>query len=196
MKPLCRGGMDDLFRDADIRILSEAPASALTRRFFLRDPAQTAWVADSAVDEHEMVIRFPCLPHSLTPVAPEKVFGLEASFHGSDCVVAWVSVPQKYRRRTLGRWMVRQVAHECARRGIRWISGTIEPNDEALPFWISFSPALARNGRPVSSLNARQQRGVRFRIDTTRLLMMQITTQTLSEKEFKKCITPSADPSE
>ena len=176
--------MDDYLEDADCRKLSEVPASAATCRVFLVDARQAGWIADIHMTADVLLIRFPCRPDSGSPLPPDDVFGLEASFHSASCTLAWVTVPQKYRRRKLAGWMVAQLAHECARRNIAHITGAIEPNDEALPFWLSLSPELHRSGKPVNISEALHRRGVRFTLDVASLLARPLPVSLLSEDEF------------
>lgn len=176
--------MDDYLEDADCRKLSEALASAETCRVFLVDARQTGWIADIHMTADVLLIRFPCRPDSDAPLLPDDVFGLEASFHSASCTLAWVAVPQKYRRRKLAGWMVAQLAHECARRNITRITGAIEPNDEALPFWLSLGPELHRDGETVNTSEAQHRRGVRFTLDVASLLARPLPARLLSEDEF------------
>lgn len=181
--------VEDLLPDSDNRIIPEASAHAATRPLFLRDPRQTVWLVELSVAADEVIFRFPCRPNSRTPVAPEEVFGLEASFHGDACMVAWICVPQKYRRRSLGAWMVRQLANECANRGIRWISGAIEPNDDALPFWLAFGPRLEKDGKHIAPDQARGRRGIRFTLESAELIAMPELIEPLSEEAFERALS-------
>jgi len=178
-----------LLPDSDNRIIPEASAHASTRCLFLRDSKQTVWIVELSIAADEAIFRFPCKPNSRTPVAPEEVFGLEAAFHGATCTVAWICVPQKYRRRSLAAWMVRQLANECASRGIRWISGAIEPNEDALPFWLAFAPRLEKNGKTIAPDQAQGQRGIRFTLDSAGLIAMQESIEPLSEEAFEKTLS-------
>lgn len=181
--------VEDLLPDSDNRIIPEASAHASTRRLFLRDPKQTVWIVELSVATDEVIFRFPCKPNSRTPVAPEAVFGLEAAFHGAVCMVAWICVPQKYQRRGLAAWMVRQLADECANRGIRWISGAIEPNDDALPFWLAFAPRLEKDGKTITPDQARGRRGIRFTLDSAVLIAMPESIEPLSEEAFERALS-------
>lgn len=183
--------VEDLLPDSDNRIIPKASEHSSTRPLFLRDPRQTVWLVELSVAADEVIFRFPCRPNSRTPVAPEEVFGLEASFHGDACMVAWICVPQKYRRRSLAAWMVRQLANECANRGIRWISGAIEPNDDALPFWLAFGPRLEKNGSIIAPDQARGRRGIRFTLESAELIAMPESIEIISEETFEKML-PSA----
>lgn len=184
--------MDDLYRDADCRTLPEAPPSAEVRRIFIYDSQQTAWAVDLAITDADLLIRFPFQAHSRIACAPERVFGLEALFHDSTCVVAWISVPSRYRRRQLAAWMIQQTAEECVRLGIRYINGTIEPNDEALPFWLSLGVALEKEGRPVSPEAAPHRRGIKFTIEASNLLALPIAVHSISETDFDHTIAPTS----
>lgn len=184
--------MNDLYRDADCRMLPEAPPSAQVRSIFICDAQQTAWAVDLAITDADLLIRFPFQAHSRIACAPERVFGLEALFHESTCVVAWISVPARYRRRRLAAWMIQQTAKECVRLGMRYISGTIEPNDEALPFWLSLGATLEKEGRPVSPEAAPHRRGIKFTIEASRLLALQIPVHSISETDFDHAIEPVA----
>lgn len=181
--------MEDLLPDSDNRIIPKASEHSSTRPLFLRDARQTVWFVELSVAADEVIFRFPCRPNSRTPVAPEEVFGLEASFHGDACVVAWICVPQKYRRRSLGAWMVRQLASECANRGIRWISGAIEPNDDALPFWLAFGPRLEKDGKHIAPEQALGRRGIRFTLDSAELFAMPESIESLSEEAFERALS-------
>lgn len=183
--------MEDLLPDPDNRFIREASAHATRRLLYLRDRSHTIWMVELSVAAEEVICRFPCRPNTRTPVAPEEVFGLEASFHGDACMVAWICVPQKYRRRGLAAWMVRQLANECANRGIRWIRGTIEPNDDALPFWLAFGPQLEKNGSTIAPDQARGKRGIRFTLDSAELIAMPESIEIISEETFEKMLPPA-----
>ena len=181
--------MEDLLPDPDNRFIREASAHATRRLLYLRDRSHTIWMVELSVAAEEVICRFPCRPNTRTPVAPEEVFGLEASFHGDACMVAWICVPQKYRRRGLAAWMVRQLANECANRGIRWISGAIEPNDDALPFWLAFGPQLEKNGSTIAPDQARGRRGIRFTLESAELIAMPESMEPLSEEAFERALS-------
>lgn len=193
-RPDMRQVMEDLLRDADTRVLSEAPEGGCTRPIFLRDTRQDVWAAELSTTSSDLILRFPCHHNSRRRFAPEHVFGLEASFHAASCIVAWVTVPPEYRRRKLALWMVHLVSRECSRIGMKWISGTIEPNDEALHFWLSFNPELTKDGKPVRPDQAKNRRGIKFTLDVNRLAEAPSPLALLTEGEFESAIHAADAP--
>ena len=77
-----------------------------------------------------------------------KKFGISASYslekHYQSCRITEIDVPKEFCRRGIGTWMVNEVVKICRLNSIQIISGIVQSNGIAFPFWASFNPKFIK----------------------------------------------------